>query len=61
VSGKSVSKSKNGDPSHREITHSSQFSERARQLLKEPLLGVLALLRKDGSIIQQVLETPESQ
>lgn len=50
--GKSASTLKNSDPSHREIISGFQFSERARQLLKEPIMGVLAILRKDGSIIQ---------
>ena len=45
-------KSANKEPLYRQIKSSKQFSKRARQLLKEPLLGVLAILREDGSIIQ---------
>ncbi len=40
------------EPPSREIITRSQFSERARQLLREPHKGVLALSRPDGSILQ---------
>jgi PPOX class probable F420-dependent enzyme len=40
------------EPSTREIVTVTQFSERARELLGEPLKGVLAVLRPDGRIVQ---------
>lgn len=40
------------EPESREILHSKHFSERARELLREPHLGVLAVLRADGGIVQ---------
>lgn len=40
------------EPSSREIVTGTQFSERAHELLKEPLKGVLAVLRPDGRIVQ---------
>ena len=40
------------EPPSREIVTGIQFSERARQLLSEPLKGVFAILKPDGSIVQ---------
>ncbi len=40
------------EPSSREIVTRTQFSERARGLLREPLKGVLAIVGPDGRIVQ---------
>jgi PPOX class probable F420-dependent enzyme len=40
------------EPTSREITTRKQFSERAQVLLKEPLKGVLAVLKPNGQIVQ---------
>lgn len=40
------------EPISREIRTGSQFSERGRQLLEEPHIGVLAVQRPDGAIVQ---------
>lgn len=40
------------EPPGREIVTGSEFSERALQLLREPHMGVLAVQRPDGTIVQ---------
>lgn len=40
------------EPPAREIVTGTQFSERARQLLREPLMGVFAIQRPDGTLVQ---------